>query len=267
VDQLDKLGKKFQNEYDQTSKVVQKLEEEPQNQATTTELNRLQQLQKGHRIKIRLTGLKAEKAADDRDAVLSKECRVFIKRLNNKRGTILILGLPNSGKKTLLNTLKENKFDQYSSSFSAGSQQLLIGNMKFTCTNIDLQHDGRLSRQIPMNDAIIFLIDLTDPIRFSTAKEIIMFLLNDKEISSKPLVIVGTKKDLFANVDEADRIFPCYFGRNPAARNLLESAKTVPKSRRAVPDPTQISTGPVAGMIDLGWYTIHQNRSNFIWQT
>ncbi|CAF0811945.1 unnamed protein product [Adineta ricciae] len=201
VDQLDKLQKNFQNEYDQTSKVVEKLEEEPQNQATTTELNRLQQLQKSHRIKIRLTGLKAEKAADDRDAVLSKECR-----LNNKRGTILILGLSNSGKKTLLNTLKENKFDQYSSSFSVGSQELLIGNMKFTCTNIDLQHDGRLSKQIPMNDAIIFLIDLTDPIRFSTAKEIIMFLLNEKEISSKPLVIVGTKKDLIANVDEADLI-------------------------------------------------------------
>ncbi|CAF1478450.1 unnamed protein product [Adineta ricciae] len=40
-------------------------------------------------------------------------------------------------------------------------------------------------------------------------------------------------------------------GRNPAARNLLESAKTMPEWRRAVPEPTQISTDPVAGMIDL----------------
>ncbi|CAF1545298.1 unnamed protein product [Adineta ricciae] len=45
--------------------------------------------------------------------------------------------------------------------------------------------------------------------------------------------------------------FLCNFGRNPVARNLLESAKAVPESRRPVPDPTQISTDPVAGMIDL----------------
>ena len=78
VVQLEKLQKKFQDEYDQTSKVVQELEREPQNQTTTTELNRLQQLQQSYRIKIRVTGLKAEKAADDRDAVLSKECRKFL---------------------------------------------------------------------------------------------------------------------------------------------------------------------------------------------
>ena len=78
VVQLDKLQKKFQDEYDQTSKVVQELEREPQNQTTTTELNRLQQLQQSYRIKIRVTGLKTEKAADDRDAVLSKVCRKFL---------------------------------------------------------------------------------------------------------------------------------------------------------------------------------------------
>ncbi|CAF1215426.1 unnamed protein product [Adineta ricciae] len=38
-------------------------------------------------------------------------------------------------------------------------------------------------------------------------------------------------------------------------RNSLESAKTVPESRRAVPEPIQISTGPVAAMIDLGTLT------------
>ncbi|CAF1509254.1 unnamed protein product [Adineta ricciae] len=48
-----------------------------------------------------------------------------------------------------------------------------------------------------------------------------------------------------------DRIFPVQFRRQGTCRNFLESAKTVPESRRAVPEPTQISTDPVAGMIDL----------------
>ncbi|CAF0958665.1 unnamed protein product [Adineta ricciae] len=59
-----------------------------------------------------------------------------------------------------------------------------------------------------------------------------------------------------ANDIETGNDIPDYYGtvgsgQNPAARNLLKSAKTVPESRRAVPDPTQISTDPVAGMIDL----------------
>ncbi|CAF1155886.1 unnamed protein product [Adineta ricciae] len=51
--------------------------------------------------------------------------------------------------------------------------------------------------------------------------------------------------------------YPGYYGtvgsdRLGTCRNFLESAKTVPESRRAVPEPIQISTDPVAGMIDLG---------------
>ncbi|CAF1687663.1 unnamed protein product, partial [Adineta ricciae] len=54
------------------------------------------------------------------------------------------------------------------------------------------------------------------------------------------------------NGQELIGYFLCYSGRNPAARNLLESAKTVPESRRAVLEPNQISTDSVAGMIDRG---------------
>ncbi|CAF0759125.1 unnamed protein product [Adineta ricciae] len=53
------------------------------------------------------------------------------------------------------------------------------------------------------------------------------------------------------NGQELIGYFLCNSDWNPAARNLLESSKTVPESRRAVPEPTQISMDPVAGMIDL----------------
>ncbi|CAF1128496.1 unnamed protein product [Adineta ricciae] len=54
------------------------------------------------------------------------------------------------------------------------------------------------------------------------------------------------------NGQELIGYFLCNSGRNPAARSLLESAKTVPELRRAVPEPTHISTDSVAGVIDLG---------------
>ncbi|CAF3311126.1 unnamed protein product [Rotaria socialis] len=127
------------NEYDETSKAVEKLEEGPQTETTTSEINRLKQRQINQKIKIRVTGLKAEKVADDRDAILAKDCR------------------------------------------------------------------GRLWKDhIPSADAIIFLIDSTDSIRFPKAKEAFDLLLNDKQILNKPLVIIGTKGDLSTGLDEED---------------------------------------------------------------
>ncbi|CAF4403902.1 unnamed protein product, partial [Rotaria socialis] len=165
-------------EYDETSKAVEKLEEGPQTETTTSEINRLKQRQINQKIKIRVTGLKAEKVADDRDAILAKDCR----------------------KKTLLNTLKENKFDEYTSNLSC---ELFMGKMKFTI--IELDHGGRLWKDhIPSADAIIFLIDSTDSIRFPKAKEAFDLLLNDKQILNKPLVIIGTKGDLSTGLDEED---------------------------------------------------------------
>ncbi|CAF3965199.1 unnamed protein product, partial [Rotaria sp. Silwood1] len=90
---LRNLIKRFESEYDETSKAVEELEEGPQTETITSEINRLKQRQINQKIKIRVTGLKAEKVADDRDAILAKDCR-----LHNKFGIILILGLRNSGK-------------------------------------------------------------------------------------------------------------------------------------------------------------------------
>jgi hypothetical protein len=61
-----------------TSEAVEELEEGPQTETTTSEINRLKQLRVNQKIKIRVTGLKAEKVADDRDAILAKDCRKFI---------------------------------------------------------------------------------------------------------------------------------------------------------------------------------------------
>ncbi|CAF1369078.1 unnamed protein product [Rotaria sordida] len=198
VAKLEKLQKKYESEYDETSKAVQELEEGPQTETTTSEINRLKQRQVNQKIQIRVTGLKAEKVADDRDAILGKDCR-----LHNKCGTILILGFKNSGKKTLMNTLKENKFDEYTSNLSCDFKELIMGKMKFTI--IDLDDGGCLwKKYIETADAIIFLIDSTDSIRFPKAKEAFHLLLNDKQILNKPLIIIGTKSDLPTGLDEED---------------------------------------------------------------
>ncbi len=78
IAKLEELEKKHESEYDEISQAIEELKEGPQTETTTSEINRLKQLRVNQKIKIRVTGLKAEKVADDRDAILAKDCRKFI---------------------------------------------------------------------------------------------------------------------------------------------------------------------------------------------
>ncbi|CAF1465727.1 unnamed protein product [Adineta steineri] len=77
IAKLGKLEKKCESEYDETAEAVQELKEGLQTKTTISEINHLKQRQVNQKIKIRVTRLKVEKAADDRDAILAKHFRKF----------------------------------------------------------------------------------------------------------------------------------------------------------------------------------------------
>ncbi|CAF1480256.1 unnamed protein product [Adineta steineri] len=77
IAKLGKLEKKCESEYDETAEAVQELKEGRQTKTTISEINHLKQRQVNQKIKIRVTRLKVEKAADDRDAILAKHFRKF----------------------------------------------------------------------------------------------------------------------------------------------------------------------------------------------
>ncbi|UJR16466.1 hypothetical protein I4U23_003368 [Adineta vaga] len=89
-----------------------------------------------------------------------------------KNGEIIILGLQNSGKTTLLRTLQNNPFHEYKSSL---------------CSN-DHFCKGFLSSA----DSILFLVDAMDSVQFPKAKN----LLKNEKVSNTPIVIIGSKNDL-----------------------------------------------------------------------
>ncbi|CAF2667867.1 unnamed protein product [Rotaria sp. Silwood2] len=141
--------------------------------------------------------------------------------LQNKIGELVILGLDNAGKTTLLHTLKADPLALYVSTLYSNSEELIMGNIKFTAFdlsgglaqgNMAIEYfdlsiffliGGRVWKDyFPAVDSIVFLVDATDRRRFAKAKAELDSLLTDEQVANTPFVILGTKSDLRGAVAE-----------------------------------------------------------------
>lgn len=119
--------------------------------------------------------------------------------LSNKKTqiNILIIGLKNSGKTTLVKYLQNFinlKYQIESSDHKSTNQAEKIRFHSFDLGILE-SVDEILSDLFYKIDGILFLVDLSDPQRFSEAKEQLDRLINVSEIQNIPLVIIGSKSD------------------------------------------------------------------------
>ncbi len=118
--------------------------------------------------------------------------------ITSKNGTILILGLDNAGKTTLLSKLETGKTVSVAPTETANKATVKIGNA--TVSLIDL--GGQVIRRRLWRDyfhedisAIIFVVDAADEKRFLEAKQELQPLLIDDAIAHVPMLILGNKID------------------------------------------------------------------------
>ena len=120
------------------------------------------------------------------------------------KAKILFLGLDNAGKTTLLTVLKNNKVSQMPPTKHAHSEELVIQNVNIHAFDLGGHHAMRKvwREYFPKIDAVVYLVDAADPTRFQESKAELDKLLNNEDIGSIPVLVLGNKIDKNGAVNE-----------------------------------------------------------------
>jgi GTP-binding protein SAR1 len=118
---------------------------------------------------------------------------------------LILLGLDNAGKTTLLHCLKTGNFINFEQTTSYHREDLTIEGISFAAYDLGGHVQARQSWKdyFVSVSAVVFIIDAADPSRFAEAREQLDGLLGDDLLKAAPFLILGNKIDAPTAVHES----------------------------------------------------------------
>lgn len=134
--------------------------------------------------------------------------------LQNKKARLVLIGLDDAGKTSLMCMLKDSGMRQTFPTIQPTCESLVLDGVTFTAYDLGgHERVRRLWRDYYIAaDAIVFLMDASNQERFDEAKHELNMVLDDEVISEVPLLILANKIDKpgFAGEDEIRHFFTLY---------------------------------------------------------
>lgn len=124
--------------------------------------------------------------------------------LYQKRGKILLLGLDNAGKTTLLHMIRDDRVAAHAPTQRATKEELTLGGVLLECYDLGGHEEAReIWKDFFVNaDAIVFMVDAAQPARFAESKRELDSLLTSETLRRVPVLVLGNKVDLTSAVSE-----------------------------------------------------------------
>eukprot|EP01098_Paradermamoeba_levis_P013016 TRINITY_DN582_c0_g1_i3.p1 TRINITY_DN582_c0_g1~~TRINITY_DN582_c0_g1_i3.p1 ORF type:complete len:154 (-),score=41.95 TRINITY_DN582_c0_g1_i3:203-664(-) len=121
-----------------------------------------------------------------------------------KNATILLLGLDNAGKTTLLHKLKHGAIRLFIPTQRAQLEEIELGNVKLKAWDLGGHEQVRnFWREYYLEaDAIIFVVDSADQDRLPEAKLELGKLLQSEELKECVFLVLGNKTDLPQSLEQ-----------------------------------------------------------------
>ncbi|KAK9099949.1 hypothetical protein Scep_023379 [Stephania cephalantha] len=131
--------------------------------------------------------------------------RMFSSLFGNQEARILVLGLDNAGKTTILYRLQMGKWCPLFQAIGFNVETVQYNNIKFQVWDLGGQTSIRPYWRcyFPNTQAIIYVVDSSDTDRLVTAKDEFHAILEEEELKGAVVLIFANKQDLPGALDDA----------------------------------------------------------------
>ena len=123
-----------------------------------------------------------------------------------KSGKLLLLGLDNAGKTTLLHMLRDDRVAAHAPTQRTTKETLTLGAVAFECYDLGGHAEAReIWRDYYVDvSAIVYMVDAYDIARLPESKRELDSLLTEPALTHVPIVVLGNKIDLPSALSETE---------------------------------------------------------------